>query len=70
MGAAVRRALDAGAPADALGPMVEAVRRHLWTMFAMKRAVLCSDSAPAILRARPLHCAGMPAVSTSSAVLR
>ncbi|KAK9830640.1 hypothetical protein WJX81_008343 [Elliptochloris bilobata] len=50
MGGAVRRALDAGAPADALRPQVEAVRRHLWTMFAMKRAVLCSDSAPAILR--------------------
>ena len=55
MGAAVRRALDAGASADALRPMVEAVRRHLWTMFAMKRAVLCSDFAPAILRAHPLR---------------
>ena len=51
MGAALRRALDAGTPADALRPLVEAVRRHLWTMFAMKRAVLCSDSAPALLRA-------------------
>lgn len=63
MGAAVRRALDAGAPADALRPMVEAMRRHLWTMFAMKRAVLCSDSAPAILRAGPLHRTDVPASS-------
>ena len=53
MGAAVRRALDAGAPAEQLRPLAEAVRRHLRTMFAMKRAVLCSDSAHAILRAPP-----------------
>ncbi len=48
----VRRAL-AGGPAEALAAAAAAARRHLVTMFAMKRAVLCSDSAAAILRAAP-----------------
>ena len=40
----VRAALDEGAGDAALRPLIEEARGQLWTLFAMKKAVVCSES--------------------------
>ena len=57
---AVRRAVaDAGASDAALRPLVEEARGQLWTLFAMKKAVICSESVLIIMNMEHL----LPAVS-------
>ena len=40
----VRARLDEGAPDAALRPGIEEARGQLWTLFAMKKAIVCSES--------------------------
>ncbi|CAL8470385.1 g9927 [Coccomyxa elongata] len=41
---AVRQAVNEGANDAALRPLIEEARSQLWTLFAMKKAVVCSES--------------------------
>ena len=41
---AVRQAVNEGAGDAALRPLIEEARSQLWTLFAMKKAVVCSES--------------------------
>lgn len=41
---AVRQAVNEGASDAALRPLIEDARGQLWTLFAMKKAVVCSES--------------------------
>ncbi len=41
---AVRQAVNEGAADAALRPLIEEARSQLWTLFAMKKAVVCSES--------------------------
>ena len=61
----VRARLEEGAADSALRPVIEEARGQLWTLFAMKKAVVCSESVllimnlehllpPVRMRARPL----------------
>ena len=57
---AVRQAVaDASASDAALRPLVEEARGQLWTLFAMKKAVICSESVLIIMNMEHL----LPAVS-------
>jgi hypothetical protein len=40
----VRQQVNEGAQDAALRPLVEEARQQLWTLFAMKKAVVCSES--------------------------
>jgi hypothetical protein len=40
----VRARLEEGAADSALRPVIEEARGQLWTLFAMKKAVVCSES--------------------------
>ena len=64
---AVRQAVaDASASDAALRPLVEEARGQLWTLFAMKKAVICSESVLIIMNMEHL----LPAVSRSALLPR
>ena len=59
----VRQAVNDSAASDAaLRPLVEEARGQLWTLFAMKKAVICSESVLIIMNMEHL----LPAVSLLS----
>lgn len=58
----VRQAVDDPTATDAtLRPLVEEARGQLWTLFAMKKAVICSESVLIIMNMEHL----LPSVSPS-----
>ena len=64
---AVRQAVADGSASDtALRPLVEEARGQLWTLFAMKKAVICSESVLIIMNMEHL----LPAVSRSALLPR
>lgn len=59
----VRQHVNEGSPDAALRPLIEEARSQLWTLFAMKKAVVCSESVLLIMNLEHL----LPPVGLPSA---